>query len=321
MMEDGVQSGVECGVSRSLCDEDNVRRPYHRLGDVALSRVCTGSGGRDAMYSLFVTKRVVSEYSTSGVSIASFRGYRDEGVLSSICGVVIGMYTADGDEVLLANSGFFDVVREEFRKSIAMRENSHVLEAFHNMTCGVASHGISIAGSVDGVESGGVSCVHRVYTYFKIPEYALSTYRQKCRWCSDQTIQVIKCFRRMMRSFSYLARRDRAKQIIEGTASDLYTWQDIPVVHDNATIQTGQTPALYAHFERDAFGDIYRHIWMPRSAAPPSYTAQNPRLPFSFHRGKRPGEHTVASEILEPDGGSDDDTEEDAFFPHGDYDD
>ena len=94
--------------------------------------------------------------------------------------------------------------------------------------------------------------MYHVYTYFEIPDYALSTYKERCRWCSDRTTEVLKCFRTMMQSYSYLARKNHAKMIIEGTAGGTYTWHDIPAVHSNAKIETKRTPVLYANTEEPA---------------------------------------------------------------------
>ena len=57
------------------------------------------------------------------------------------------MFNQDGEEVLLADSEFFSVVREgftnsireQYRNSMSYMDNKHVLEAFDNMTCAVAS--------------------------------------------------------------------------------------------------------------------------------------------------------------------------------------
>ena len=276
--------------SMSGLDGDVVCRPYHRHTDPIIRRTLvdgdddSSSGDEGDIYSLFVTNRAIFEYSTSAVSVSSFRSYQDAGVLSDKCGVVLKMFNQDGDEILLVNKDFFAVVCKQFRESMGREENEYVLRAFDNMTCAVASWGHNLTPVIGEMDTSGVSNVYRVYTYFDIPyystEFPFSSCDERSEWCSEQTAAIAEAFRIMMKTYTYLAHKEHARKVIDGSANNLHTWRHVPAVREDATIAPGKASVLSTHFEEDAFDNIYKHIWLPRKLSTQGYGDY--KLPFSF---------------------------------------
>ena len=266
-------------------------QPYHRHIGFSMCGVAPSGGGNivssdDTFYALFAAHRHVMEFSTQSVEIAPFRAYHQDTIFSPICPMVFQMYNPDGDEVMLTNRDFFHTVLEDFRKTNALDAKKHLLEAFYNMRCAVASAGQHIIGAVDQGEVGGPSAFYRAYTYIEIPGYVHGTYDERCRWCASTAAAIVRVFRRMMRSYTLFAHREHARRVIEGDRSTTRSWHDVPCVRRDACVAVQKTAAIQLHFERSAMEQMYKHA----NSGFRIDKGQEYKLPFAFGKatvGKR----------------------------------